>query len=211
MERFIKNIDTPYICDADKPNPQNYLKAVEMLNIKKRRGSGYRGSGIYRYSGSKTEVILPVFLLRFIRQDDEKWIGKRRYVEYAILECWKRDKSCYRRIGDIYTEGTAKNMKKKKEKKLFVRSVRLHMKFQSQKRYVKRHIQDFAGKEKFSTVKQKEKLPNLVFSYNSGLIKKEKGIDPVLSENKARNIRLASSRINGMIIHPGETFRSGGL
>ena len=35
VERFIKNIDTPYICDADKPNPQNYLKAVEMLNIKK--------------------------------------------------------------------------------------------------------------------------------------------------------------------------------
>ena len=53
VERFIKNIDTPYICDADKPNPQNYLKAVEMLNIKKEEASGYRGSGIYRYSGSK--------------------------------------------------------------------------------------------------------------------------------------------------------------
>lgn len=117
---------------------------------------------------------LASILVRFIRQDDEKWIGKRRYVEYAILECWKRDKSCYRRIGDIYTEGTAKNMKKKKEKKLFCEICPLTYEISKSKEVCKRHIQDFAGKEKFSTVKQKEKLPNLVFSYNSVLIKKEK-------------------------------------
>ena len=35
VERFTKNIDTLYICDADKPDPRNYLKAVKMLNIKK--------------------------------------------------------------------------------------------------------------------------------------------------------------------------------
>lgn len=36
-ERFIKNIDTPYICDADKPEPGNYLKAVKLLGIKKKK------------------------------------------------------------------------------------------------------------------------------------------------------------------------------
>ena len=118
VERFIKNIDTPYICDADKPNPQNYLKAVEMLNIKKEEAVVI-GDQVFTDILGANRSGLASILVRFIRQDDEKWIGKRRYVEYAILECWKRDKSCYRRIGDIYTEGTAKNMKKKKEKKLF--------------------------------------------------------------------------------------------
>ena len=35
VKRFVKNIDTLYICDAEKPNPKNYLKAVELLGIKK--------------------------------------------------------------------------------------------------------------------------------------------------------------------------------
>ena len=61
VERFIKNIDTPYICDADKPNPQNYLKAVEMLNIKKEEAVviGIRYLQIF---WEQTEVVLPVFL-----------------------------------------------------------------------------------------------------------------------------------------------------
>ena len=106
-----------------------------MLNIKK-RGSGYRGSGIYRYSGSKQKWSCQ-YSCQFIRQDDEKWIGKRRYVEYAILECWKRDKAVGRRIGDIYTEGTAKKYEEKERKKLFGRSVRLRMKFQKSKEVCK--------------------------------------------------------------------------
>ncbi len=31
--RFLKNINSLYICDAQKPSPVNYLKAVEMMNI----------------------------------------------------------------------------------------------------------------------------------------------------------------------------------
>ena len=43
-------------------------------------------------------------------------------------------------------------------------------------------------------------------SYNCGLIKTGKGIDIRLQENKAENIAIASGRMNGMVIHPGETF-----
>ena len=35
IERFIKNIDTVYIEKADKPKPDNYYKALEMLGCKK--------------------------------------------------------------------------------------------------------------------------------------------------------------------------------
>ena len=52
----------------------------------------------------------------------------------------------------------------------------------------------------------KEKLPVIVKSHSSHLIKKGKGIDPVLQQNKAVNIDIAGSTMNGMVVHPGETF-----
>ena len=38
------------------------------------------------------------------------------------------------------------------------------------------------------------------------MIKRGPGIDPQLQLNKADNIRLACSRMNGVIVNPGETF-----
>ena len=204
-ERFIKNIDTPYICDADKPEPGNYLKAVKLLGIKKEEAVVV-GDQIFTDILGANRSKLASILVRFIRLDNEKSIGKRRYLEYAILECWKHNRKYYRRIGDIHIEGADKNMKKKKEKKLFCEICPLTYEISKSKEICKRHIQDLTGKEKFSTLKQKEKLPNVVFSYSSTLIKKGKGLDPVLQKNKARNIRLASAKINGLIIRPGETF-----
>ena len=75
-----------------------------------------------------------------------------------------------------------------------------------QKEIIKRHIQNMMSHEKFATKLQEDKLPNVVASYSSHLIKRGKGIDPVLQENKAINIRLANSRMNGLVIHPGEMF-----
>lgn len=69
-----------------------------------------------------------------------------------------------------------------------------------------RNIKDFFSKEKFAKVKQSQKLTNLVYEYSSTMIKKGKEIDPRTQENKAVNIRLASSKITGIIIKPGETF-----
>ncbi|MCL2323343.1 MAG: VanW family protein, partial [Oscillospiraceae bacterium] len=51
-----------------------------------------------------------------------------------------------------------------------------------------------------------EKLPNIVFSHSSYMIKRAKGVDLKSQENKVVNIMLASSKINGLIIHPGEVF-----
>ena len=75
-----------------------------------------------------------------------------------------------------------------------------------QKEICKRHIQDYRSKETFAQDKQEEPLPNLVYAQESGLIKRGPGIDPVLQENKAVNIDLASKELNNLIIHPGETF-----
>ncbi len=69
-----------------------------------------------------------------------------------------------------------------------------------------RNMKDFLGKEKFAKLKQDKKLSNVVYKYNSIIIKKGKDIDPTTQKNKAVNIRLASSKITGIIIRPGEMF-----
>lgn len=69
-----------------------------------------------------------------------------------------------------------------------------------------RNIKDFFSKEKFAKTKQSQKLTNLVYEYSTVMMKKGKEIDPRTQENKVVNIKVASSKIDGIIIHPGETF-----
>ncbi len=75
-----------------------------------------------------------------------------------------------------------------------------------QKEILKRHIKNTFGQETFAKVKQKEKMPYIISSRSSNLIKRGKGIDIRLQEGKATNIMLACSKINGMVIRPGEVF-----
>lgn len=205
VKRFIKNIDTQYICDADKPNPAGYVKAVKMLGIKKEEALIIGDQVFTDILGANRSGIASI-LVRFIKLDSENRIGKRRYLEYLLLAFWKHNKKYSRRLGNILIQKADDPMQKKKEKKLFCEICPLTYAISKMKGKCKRHVQDFVSKEKFANTKQMEKLPNVVSSYSSELIKRGKGIDPELQKNKARNIRLASARINGTIIHPGEVF-----
>ena len=75
-----------------------------------------------------------------------------------------------------------------------------------QKEICRRHIQDFMSREKFASRRRRNKLPNVVSSQSSHLIKRGKGIDVRLQINKAVNIRLACRKLNGLVIRPGEVF-----
>lgn len=75
-----------------------------------------------------------------------------------------------------------------------------------EKEILRRKLKDMLSNQKFAKTIKKEKLPNVIFSYSSHLIKKGKDIDPILQENKVVNIKLACNRLNGIIIHPGEVF-----
>lgn len=94
----------------------------------------------------------------------------------------------------------------RKQKKLFCEMNPLFYKISLQKEICRRHLRDLRSKEKFAATFREEKLPNLVSSYDCGLIKRGPGIELRLQENKATNIALAGSRINGIVIHPGEMF-----
>lgn len=75
-----------------------------------------------------------------------------------------------------------------------------------QKEICKRHIKNFFAQENYADTQDTAPLPCIVAQYSSHLIKRGKGIDPVLQENKAVNIRLDNERLNGILIRPGETF-----
>lgn len=69
-----------------------------------------------------------------------------------------------------------------------------------------RKLKDAISKEKIAKTISKKELPNIVKSHSSILIRKLHGVDLKLQENKVTNIMLACNKINGIIIHPGETF-----
>lgn len=75
-----------------------------------------------------------------------------------------------------------------------------------QKERLKRWVQNRLSNIRFADVRQADHLPVTVASHEGDMIKRGPGIDPQLQSNKADNIRLACSRIDGVVIRPGETF-----
>ncbi|MDY2735536.1 YqeG family HAD IIIA-type phosphatase [Intestinibacter sp.] len=101
IKRFIKNIDSLYIHDAKKPNVDNYLKAIEMMNIKKEE-SIFIGDQIFTDILGANKSQIANILVKYIRLENETKIGKRRHLENLILKFYKRNKSYTHRLGDIF-------------------------------------------------------------------------------------------------------------
>ena len=79
-------------------------------------------------------------------------------------------------------------------------------KISMEKEILVRKLKDLFSNEKIAKTKSNEELPVIVKSHSSILIRKLNGVDLKLQENKVTNIMLACNKINGIIIHPGETF-----
>ena len=74
------------------------------------------------------------------------------------------------------------------------------------KENIRKSLKDQFSTTKFAESLVEEGLPVVISSHESGLIKRGKGIDVTLQENKAVNIRLACACLNGLLIRPGEVF-----
>lgn len=109
IRSFLKNIDSLYICEADKPQTQNYLKALEMLGVKKDEAVVIGDQVFTDVLGANRSGIASI-LVKFIRRKDEKKIGKRRRVEQVILMLYSLNKSCCNRIGDIHKKEIKENV-----------------------------------------------------------------------------------------------------
>ena len=105
IKRFLRNIDSLYIHEANKPNVANFLKAVEMLNIKKEEAVVV-GDQIFRdiYGANKSGI--DNILVKYMRYDNETKIGIRRNFEKIVLKFYRQSKRFQNRMGDIHIKET---------------------------------------------------------------------------------------------------------
>lgn len=100
VKRFLKNIDSLYICDAEKPKVYNYLKAVEMMKISKEEAL-FIGDQVFTDILGANKSGIASILVKFIRANGETKIGKRRQLEKLILKMYKKNKKFQNRLGNI--------------------------------------------------------------------------------------------------------------
>ena len=75
-----------------------------------------------------------------------------------------------------------------------------------ERQILKRKLLNFLNKHKLATTRQEEELPNIVKSHTSIILRKLYNVDMQLQENKKTNLQIASKKINGLVVHPGEVF-----
>lgn len=93
-----------------------------------------------------------------------------------------------------------------KKRKLFCEISPLCYKISLRKEYLLRDIRDAASRERFAREFNTVPLPAVVKSHSSRIMRKLEGVDMELQRNKAVNLRLACSKVNGIVIKPGEVF-----
>lgn len=89
VKRFIKNIDTLYICDANKPAPGGCDRAVEMLSVSKDEVIVI-GDQMFMDILCANRCGVASILVHYIETENERWIGWHRYIEKALLAIWRR-------------------------------------------------------------------------------------------------------------------------
>lgn len=75
-----------------------------------------------------------------------------------------------------------------------------------EKEILKRHVKDFFWKAPFARERIESSLPVLVYRHKSLIRRRLGNVNMQLQENKAANLSLAVTHINGILIRPGETF-----
>jgi len=71
---------------------------------------------------------------------------------------------------------------------------------------IRRYLIWTFGSTKFARIIQSDLLPQVVFRHQTPLLRKLKDVEMWLQHNKINNLKIATNKINGIIIKPGETF-----
>lgn len=202
ISTFNRNIKTLFIPMANKPHRANYLKAIRMLNVN-------YSEVILVGDQLFTDIIganlcgIKSILVKFLKHPEDIKIGKKRQLERLILKLFALNNKFFNHFPNIEKEYSNKVVEQKKS---LSERYPIFYSMAVKKETVKRHIKNYKSNIKFATYKQDKALPNVVHQYSSYLIKEGKDIDPTLQYNKSFNIGLSASKINKVIIRPGETF-----
>ena len=104
IRMFMENIDSLYICDANKPERDGYLRGVEMLGIRKEEAIVI-GDQVFTDIFGANRCGLASILVKYIGYYKKERKGIRRNLEKIILALYGISHSCRHRLGDILTEG----------------------------------------------------------------------------------------------------------
>lgn len=91
-------------------------------------------------------------------------------------------------------------------RKLFCEISPFTYRLSMEKEIMRRHLNDIINKTRFAKERKDTPLPVLVYNHNSLIRRRLGNVNMQLQENKAKNLALAVTHINGLVIHPGETF-----
>lgn len=108
VKRFIKNIDTLYICEADKPKVKNYYNALKMMNLNKNEVV-FVGDQVFTDIFGANKCGIPNILVKFIQLDKNEYIGKRRQIEQLILKWYSKNRTAQHRLGNVTLEELKNN------------------------------------------------------------------------------------------------------
>lgn len=100
VRKFIKNINSLYICDAEKPKKDGFIKAIKMLDVEKKK-IVYIGDQIFTDIYGANRSGIDSILVKYIGYYDNSKKGIRRNIEKIILKLYGINKSCRNRIGNI--------------------------------------------------------------------------------------------------------------
>lgn len=71
---------------------------------------------------------------------------------------------------------------------------------------LKRYAQWAFDEKKYAKLQRKEKLEHGVFKHKTPLLRKLKDVEMQMQYNKVINLGIATKKLNGIVIQPGETF-----
>ena len=84
LERFVRNMDTPFLHEAKKPAPQGYETALSMMNVSKEKAVMI-GDQMFMDVRGANRAGIDSIMVHFVVRDPKAPIGVRRYLEKLIL------------------------------------------------------------------------------------------------------------------------------
>ena len=91
-------------------------------------------------------------------------------------------------------------------RKLFCEICPFTYRLSMEKEILKRKVKDLLHKTQFAKQRTETSLPVLVYKHNSLIRRRLGNVNMQLQENKATNLALAVTHIDGLILRPGDTF-----
>jgi HAD superfamily phosphatase (TIGR01668 family) len=101
VKRFMNtSIETLYICEADKPKPSSFFKALELMGLEPTEAVCI-GDQVFSDIYGANRAGIRNILVKFLHRGDRKKIGLRRRIEQVVLWAYALNRRYQHRLGDI--------------------------------------------------------------------------------------------------------------